>query len=163
VSLDELRYVTVSFWGFDDLPHTGELLVHQAVADPLVGAFGRMFAAHFPIEQMQITSAAELDAPPTGDGNNTSAFACRPIRGSTSWSSHAYGKAVDINPFQNPYHKGERVLPELASSYLDRANVRPGMILEGDPVTAAFDDAGWTWGGRWTSPVDTMHFSADGR
>jgi hypothetical protein len=163
VSLDDLRYVTVSFRGFDDLPHTGELLVHHAVAEQVVAAFDRIFAARFPIEEMRITSAAELDAPPTGDGNNTSAFACRPTRGSTSWSSHAYGRAVDVNPFQNPYHKGDRVLPELASSYLDRANLRPGMIIEGDPVAAAFDDAGWTWGGRWTNPVDYMHFSADGR
>jgi hypothetical protein len=163
VSVDDLRYVTVSFWGFDDLPHTGELLVHRTVADQIVGAFGRMFAARYPIEEMRVTSAAELDAPPTGDGNDTSAFACRPIRGSTSWSAHAFGRAIDVNPFQNPYRKGDRVLPELASSYLDRANVRPGMIVDGDVVTAAFDDAGWTWGGRWTNPVDYMHFSADGR
>jgi hypothetical protein len=162
VGLDDLRYVTVSFWGFDDLPHTGELLVHRTAADQIVATFGRLFAARYPIEEMRITTAADLDAPPTGDGNNTSAFACRPTTGSTSWSAHAYGQAVDVNPFQNPYRKGDRVLPELASSYLDRANVRPGMILEGDPVTAAFDDAGWTWGGRWTSPVDYMHFSADG-
>jgi hypothetical protein len=163
VALDDLRYVTVSFWGFDDLPHTGELLVHRTAADAIVAAFARMFAARYPIEEMRITSAAELDAPPTGDGNNTSAFACRPIRGSTSWSSHAYGQAIDVNPFQNPYRKGARVLPELSSSYLDRANVRPGMIVDGDAVTAAFDAAGWTWGGRWTNPVDYMHFSADGR
>ena len=64
--------------------------------------------------------ADELDAPPTGDGNNTGAFACRPTRGATSYSQHAYGLAIDVNPFQNPYVKGDLVLPELASSYLER-------------------------------------------
>src|SRR4029453_7628892 len=91
-------YVTVSFWGFDDRAHTGELLVHRSAAAPFVGVFHRLFDARYPIEEMRVTSRADLDAPPTGDGNNTSAFACRPSRGSTSWSHHAHGRAVDVNP-----------------------------------------------------------------
>jgi D-alanyl-D-alanine carboxypeptidase len=163
VALADLRYVTVSFWGFDDRAHTGELLVHRSAAAPFVGVFHRLFDARYPIEEMRVTSRADLDAPPTGDGNNTSAFACRPSRGSTSWSQHAHGRAVDVNPFQNPYHDGDRVLPELASSYLDRRNVRPGMITPGDQVTGAFGAIGWEWGGLWTRPTDYMHFSADDR
>jgi D-alanyl-D-alanine carboxypeptidase len=163
VTLDELRYVTVSFRGFDGKAHTGELLVHRDGADGFVEVFRQLFDAGYPIEEMRITSAADIDAPPTGDGNNTSAFACRPTRGSTSWSSHAYGRAVDVNPFQNPYHSGERVLPELATSYLDRGNARPGMIQPGDVVVQGFGGIGWAWGGSWTRPIDYMHFSADNR
>ncbi len=70
---------------------------------------------------------------------------------------------MDVNPFQNPYRRGDLVIPELASAYLDRANIRPGMILADGPVVAAFDKIGWTWGGRWRSPVDLHHFSATGR
>jgi hypothetical protein len=69
---------------------------------------------------------------------------------------------VDVNPFQNPYRKGDLLLPELASAYLDRGHARPGMIHEDGPVVAAFDRIGWTWGGRWRSPVDLHHFSATG-
>jgi D-alanyl-D-alanine carboxypeptidase len=163
VALDDLRYVTVSFWGFDDRAHTGELLVEAGSADGMTQVFQRLFAARYPVEEMRITSRPELDAPPTGDGNNTSAFVCRPTRGSTRWSQHAYGLAIDVNPFQNPYVNGERVLPELATSYLERGNVRPGMILAGDPVIAAFAAIGWEWGGAWNSPTDTMHFSRDDR
>ncbi|HET6950260.1 MAG TPA: M15 family metallopeptidase [Acidimicrobiales bacterium] len=163
VALGDLRYVTVSFWGYDDRPHTGELLVEQGSAEGLTRVFERLFAARYPIEEMRITSPAELDAPPTGDGNNTSAFVCRPTRGSTTWSQHAYGLAVDVNPFANPYVKGDRVLPELATSYQDRANLRPGMIVAGDQVVDAFADIGWEWGGAWGSPIDTMHFSRDDR
>jgi D-alanyl-D-alanine carboxypeptidase len=163
VTLDQLRYVTVSFRGFDGEAHTGELLVHRDAADGFAEVFRQLFDAGYPIEEMRVTSAADIDAPPTGDGNNTSAFACRPRRGSSSWSSHAYGRAVDVNPFQNPYRSGERVLPELATSYLDRANVRPGMIQPGDAVVAGFGGIGWAWGGSWTRPVDYMHFSADDR
>ena len=165
VTLDQLSYVTVSFWGFDGRAHTGELMVDATQAERFVGAFQALFDARYPIEEMRITTPADLDAPPTGDGNNTSAFACRPIagRGRSSWSSHAYGRAVDINPFMNPYISGDLVLPELATSYLARANVRPGMLADGDGVVTAFGNIGWAWGGLWTRPTDYMHFSADDR
>ncbi|HVL03717.1 MAG TPA: M15 family metallopeptidase, partial [Acidimicrobiales bacterium] len=162
VGLDGLRYVTVAFWGFDDRPHTGELLVNADAADDLVQVFRRLHDARFPIEEMRITRADELDAHPTGDGNNTGSFVCRPSRGTTSWSDHAYGRAVDINPFHNPYVKGDVVLPELASAYTDRLVERPGMILDGDVATTSFADIGWGWGGNWRSSTDTMHFSASG-
>jgi hypothetical protein len=162
VQADDLRYVTVSFRGFDGAAHTGELLLHARVARDVVGVFEELFAAGFPIEQMRVISPAELEAAPAGDDNTTTAFDCRPIVGSTSWSAHASGLAVDLNPFQNPYRCGDLILPELASAYLDRANLRPGMILADGPVVAAFDKIGWTWGGRWRSPVDLHHFSATG-
>ena len=162
VALEDLRYVTVAFRGFDQRPHTGELLVHASVADDVVSVFRRLYRARFPIEEMRVVAPAELDAPPTGDGNNTTAFVCRATRGATSWSEHAYGLAVDVNPFHNPYVKGDVLLPELASAYVDRRRHRPGMIASGDVVTRAFARIGWTWGGTWTSLSDWMHFSRDG-
>lgn len=162
VTAADLRYVTVSFRGFDGLAHTGELLVNARAADALVTVFGKLFAEGYPIERMRVTSAAELNAPPTGDGNTTAAFACRPVRGQTTWSQHAYGLAVDVNPFQNPYHKGDVVLPELATSYLERGDVRAGMIQPDGPVVRAFASIGWLWGGDYRSLKDFMHFSANG-
>ena len=88
---------------------------------------------------------------------------CRPVVNSSSgWSQHAYGLAVDINPFHNPYEKGNLVLPELASYYLDRTRAEPGMVLEGDIVTQAFAELGWGWGGNWNTLDDFMHFSRNG-
>jgi hypothetical protein len=158
----DLRYVTVSFRGFDGLPHTGELIVAAEVAEDVAAVFRELYAADFPIEEMRVVEPAELTAPPTGDDNNTTAFVCRPAVGLTRWSAHALGLAVDVNPFQNPYSKGDLVLPELASAYLDRSHERPGMIHDGDPVVTAFERIGWKWGGRWTSPVDRHHFSRTG-
>ena len=162
VAAADLRYLTVSFRGFDGRAHTGELLVNARAADDLVTVFGQLFAANFPIERMRISSLAELHAPPTGDTNTTEAFACRPVRGQTAWSQHAYGLAVDVNPFQNPYHKGPVVLPELATAYLDRAEARPGMVQPGGPAVRAFTAIGWHWGGDYRSLKDYMHFSATG-
>lgn len=163
IARDDLAWVQLTFWGFDDARHTGELLLDRRVADDVVQVFAELYEAEFPIEEMRITTSAELDLPPTGDGNNTGAFVCRATTGGTSFSQHAYGRAVDINPFQNPYVKGERVLPELASAYLDRSEVRPGMILPDGVVVQAFRDIGWGWGGTWRSLKDLHHFSANNR
>ena len=162
VGLADLRYVTVSFRGFDGRAHTGELVVHRRVAAPVVSVFARLYRARFPIEEMRQVTGPDLEARPTGDGNNTAAFVCRAARKQTRWSAHAYGLAVDVNPFHNPYRRGDLVLPELAGAYEDRDRSRPGMVRPGDVVTTAFAGIGWTWGGTWRSPKDYMHFSATG-
>ena len=163
VAPEQLRYLTMSFRGFDARAHTGEMLVNADIAQTVVGAFKRLFAAGFPIEEMRITPEAELKLPPTGDGNNTEAFVCRPTRGQKQWSARAYGMAIALNPFNNPSVKEDLVLPELASSYLDRDWVRSGMALEGGPAVTVFESLGWKWGGRWSDPVDFMYFTATGR
>jgi hypothetical protein len=164
---DDLSWIRLTFWGFDDARHTGELLVNAGAADDLVQVFRQLYAEHFPIEEMRITTAPEQTAPPTGDGNDTGSFNCRATRGATVFSQHAYGLAVDVNPFQNPYHKGvppaRIVLPELASSYLDRSWHRPGMITPEGPVVRAFAAIGWTWGGTWRTLQDLQHFSRNGQ
>jgi hypothetical protein len=163
VDLAELRYLTMAFWGFDSRTYTGEMIVHADVADDVVDVFEQLYHARFPIEEMRVVAPEELDAPPTGDGNNTSAFVCRSTAQGESWSQHAYGLAIDINPFHNPYHRDDAVIPELASAYLDRNRDLPGMIRSGDMVTAAFAAIGWGWGGQWRSLKDWMHFSQSGR
>ncbi len=187
VKPEQLRYLTMSFRGFDARAHTGEMLVNADAAQTVVGVFKRLYAAGFPIEEMRITAEPELRLPPTGDGNNTNSFVCRQTPGQagsdqtqpgqtqpgqtqpgqtqpgqTQWSAHAYGLAVDLNPFNNPSVTGDLVVPELASSYLDRDWARSGMALDGGVAVTAFESAGWKWGGRWAAPVDFMHFSANG-
>lgn len=162
VAVEDLRYLTMSFRGFDGLAHTGDMIVHAEEAEDVVSVFRRLFEADFPLEEMRLITDADVAAPPTGDGNNTGAFICRAVRGGTRFSAHASGLAIDVNPFHNPYQRDDVVLPERASAYLDRSYVRPGMILRGDVVTQAFADIGWTWGGDFDSVADPMHFSANG-
>jgi hypothetical protein len=162
VAVGDLRYLTMSFRGFDGRAHTGEMIVASSAAAGVTRAFRALYEARFPLEEMRVVAKSELDAPPTGDGNDTTAFVCRSAVGLTRWSAHALGLAVDVNPFVNPYTRGDLVLPELASSYLDRTRVRPGMILPGDVAVRAFAAIGWTWGGEWSTPVDLQHFSATG-
>ncbi|WP_243640440.1 M15 family metallopeptidase [Nocardioides jejuensis] len=161
VGKDDLSWIRLTFRGFDGQRHTGELLLNRSVAADVVSAFHDLWRQEFPLEEMRVTTRAELDAPPYGDGNDTSAFVCRPAVGSTHFSEHAYGLAVDVNPFQNPYTKGDLVLPELASSYLDRDRIRPGMLTPA--AIAAFARIGWEWGGDWHSLKDRHHFSLNNR
>ncbi|MGH3348652.1 MAG: M15 family metallopeptidase [Nocardioides sp.] len=162
VTRDQLAWLRLTFWGFDGRRHTGELLVNGAAASDLDQVFRRLWGARFPLEQVLIVRSIDEEAPPTGDGNGTGSFVCRAVTGGTSFSQHAYGLAIDVNTFQNPYQNDDVVLPELASSYLDRDRVRPGMITADGPVVAAFRDIGWSWGGDFTTLKDYQHFSATG-
>ena len=163
VEPDDLSYVTVSYVGFEGRFHTGELLVNARVADGIVEVFRILHEARYPIEEMTVLTSEAMEAAPTGDRNNTSAFECRSAVGSGSFSQHAYGLAIDVNPFQTPYNKGDLVLPELASAYLDRTRDLPGMIHADGPVVDAFASIGWQWGGFWNSLKDYHHFSDNGR
>ena len=163
VAVVDLTYVRLSFWGFDDRPHTGELIVNAEVAEDIAAVFEKLYDARFPIEEMRVVSLADLDAEPTGDGNNTTSFVCRPVTGGTAFSQHAHGLAIDINPFHNPYLRADLLLPELSASYLDRAEAKPGTVQPGDLIVEAFGDIGWGWGGDWRSLKDYQHFSHNNR
>lgn len=163
VVLRDLRHLKVTFWGFDKTPHTGELIVHEDHARGVLGVFRRLYDARFPIEQMTLPTSSERDPTPSGDGNGTGAMVCRATTGGTTYSAHAYGLAIDLNPFQNPYQSGDLVIPERASAYLDRSWLRPGMVRPNGLVVRAFADIGWSWGGDWQSLKDYQHFTATGR
>ncbi len=162
VAPKDLRYLTLTFRGFDGKAHTGELVAAAKAAGKFIAAFRQLFALGFPVEEMRLPMTADLDAPPTGDGNNAAAFVCRAARGQKRFSAHAYGLAVDVNPFHNPYVKDDLVLPELASAYVNRTRRLPGMLLDGSPAVRAFTDQGFTWGGNFRRPKDYQHFSLTG-
>jgi len=163
VPLRNLRLVRLTYWGFDDRPHDGELVVHRAWADGIVAVFHRLYDRRFPIRRMVLVDAYGADDRASMRHDNTSAFNCRFVGGTTTWSQHAYGRAIDIDPVENPYVQGSHVSPRRGGRFLDRADVRPGMIVPGGPVLRAFAGIGWGWGGRWSSAKDYQHLSANGR
>ena len=164
VPIADLRLVTVSHWGFDARPHAGELIVHADVAEGVLRAFRTAYEARFPIERIELVDVYGGDDDASMAANNTSAFNCRAATGSTRWSEHAYGRAIDINPVQNPYVlRAGGAQPPAGAAFLDRADVRPGMLTANDVVVTAFDALGWGWGGRWSRSKDYQHVSANGR
>jgi hypothetical protein len=164
VPLRDLRQLTVSHWGFDGRRRTGRLVVHETVARPLRTVFRSLYAARFPVRKIVPIEAYGGSDFRSIEADNTSAFNCRRATGSGSWSEHAYGRAIDVNPIENPYVDGGRVYHDASRSYVSRQPVRKGMAVEGGALVRAFDAIGWGWGGRWTGSVkDYQHFSASGR
>ena len=157
-SFDELALLVLPYVDFDGGERMGELVVARAVAEPVVEVFERLFAARFPIATMQRIDAFGADDGRSMDANNCSGFNFRVIAGTDRLSQHALGLAIDINPVQNPWVKGDVVWPEEGLAYLDRSHDHPGVIRRPGPVTAAFDAIGWEWGGDWDATKDYHHF-----
>jgi hypothetical protein len=172
VAFSQLRLLTARYYGFDRRTHWGRLVVNAQVAARLETVFAKLYAMRFPIHHMQFgdTYGSLKDLPK--DGDFTASFECReasasPCSGAStnkttgSWSMHAYGEAIDLNPVENPYVGCGMTRDKTALSFLNRSNVRRGMVTRA--VIAAFASIGWRWGGSWFgSTKDYMHFSANG-
>ncbi|MTV27051.1 hypothetical protein FTX61_16750 [Nitriliruptoraceae bacterium ZYF776] len=163
VGLDDLRLVELVHRDLRGTDRVGLLVVHRGVAGDVVHALRRGYEAGFRIERMRLVDHYGADDDRSMRNNNTHAFNCRRVAGSSNWSEHAYGRALDINPIQNPYVRGSYVAPDAGRAYLDRSNVRPGMLTGDDAVVRAFKDRGWGWGGDWSSVKDYHHLSSTGR
>ncbi len=160
----ELRLLSVSHWGFDGRRHRGRLVVNRDAAAAMLAAMRSLYRLHFPIRQMRLVDAYGADDHRSMAADNTSAFNCRFVAGSDGvWSEHAYGRALDLNPLENPYvTESGYVSPEAGAPFADRSRHRRGMVHRGGPVVAAFAAVGWQWGGNWPWPKDYQHFSATG-
>jgi hypothetical protein len=159
----QLRRVRLSYWGFDGRAHRGSLDVHVSVAGGVVRIFRRLYTARFPIRRMRPVDAYGANDDRSMAADNTSAFNCRRAvaNGPPAWSQHAYGRAIDVNPVENPYLFDGRVLPPAGARFRDRDDERPGMAVAGGVLVKAFGSVGWRWNGRGANP-DYQHFSASG-
>ena len=167
VPLSDLRLLTVTHWGFDGRPHSGQLVVNERFAGPLGRVLRRLYELRFPIRHMSFSDAYGRSQP--DDGDVSGSFECRqavpsPCTGGTgtgTWSMHAYGEAVDLNPVENPYVGCGQSRDPASRPYFDRSRLRRGMVTPA--VVRAFRSIGWGWGGNWSgSTKDYMHFSTTG-
>jgi hypothetical protein len=163
VPLEDLRYLRIRYRRFDGRLRMGEMVVHRDVVPAVRSIFRDAYYAGFRIRKMRLVDDYGADDNRSMEANNTSAFNCRVVAGTSIWSQHAYGRAIDVNPVQNPYVKGSTVLPSKGRNHLDRSVPSRGKILEGDAFVRAVDAVGWGWGGRWSSSKDYHHISSTGR
>jgi D-alanyl-D-alanine carboxypeptidase len=169
VPLSGLRLLTVSHRDFAGQVHNGQLVVNKSAARPLARVFRKLYRLHFPIRHMRLADAYGPRRDRPRDGDVSGSFECRQAvpspctggRGTGSWSMHAYGLAVDINPRENPYVGCGQSRDPAAKRYRDRSRHRPGMVTP--RAVEAFRSIGWGWGGSWTGNTkDYMHFSSSG-
>ena len=111
----------------------------------------------------------------TGDGassdsasievNNTSAFCYRGVVGGSGLSNHALGRAIDINPQQNPYVTYKNGVAKWthdnADDYIDRDTGLPHVITHDDLCYQLFKAHGFDWGGDWKTMKDYQHFDKE--
>lgn len=163
VSPAGLRLVEVTHWGYDGRARIGRVVVARDLTDEVTAIFARLYAQRFQIQRMEVVDAYGGSDAASMAANNTSAFNCRRVAGTTTWSEHAYGTAIDVNPVQNPYVRNGVADPKAGSSWLNRAWATPGMIRDGDSTVAAFAANRFRWGGHWRTVKDYQHFSISGR
>ena len=162
VAISDLRSVRLSYWDFAGHQQTGTLMVSADVAEDVVIVFRSFYDSHFPIHRMELIYAFGADDERSMQADNTSAFNCRAVAGTQTFSQHSYGTAIDINPIENPSVYNGVADPTVSQKYIDRTLTDQGMIISKSPVIQSFADIGWSWGGSWASPKDYMHFSLTG-
>jgi len=168
VGRSSLRYITVNFWGFDGHRSRGAIVVNASIASRTVAAFSHLYDQRFRIRQMKVMDSSWGHAPigpgandyAAMDADNTSGFNCRYVGGEESkkgWSNHAYGTAIDVNDFENPYIAGPgRVYPD--AWFATRRSGYAGVFSSTrSTAVRAFTDQGFRWGGVWSAP-DFQHF-----
>jgi D-alanyl-D-alanine carboxypeptidase len=160
--LRDLRLLTLDYRGFGGTIRQGKLIIHKGPAWRIKLVFRELFYAGFRMRRMVPIDRYGGDDHRSMNANNTSGFNCRFVSGTSTWSQHAYGKAIDINPIQNPWVNGSYVSPTTGAPFADRSRHAIGMIHGGDKVVRAFADANWKWGGYWIGAKDYMHFSRNG-
>ncbi|HXD58115.1 MAG TPA: M15 family metallopeptidase [Thermoleophilaceae bacterium] len=169
VPLSGLRVLTVTYRGFDRHNHRGQMVVNASAAAPLAKVFHRLYQLHYPIKHMQLEDMYGPLRSRPADDDVTGSFSCRQAvpspcvggNGTGTWSMHAFGLAVDVNPLENPYVGCGQSRDPATKPYRDRSRHLAGMVT--GKVVAAFSGVGWGWGGAWAGDTkDFMHFSSNG-
>jgi len=156
--------IEMTYRGFDHKTHTGRMVVAASVTHDVIKVFRKLYKQKYPIKRMKPVDAYDGSDYKSIDADNTSAFNCRSATGSSSWSEHAYGKAIDVNPCENPYVEADGTSAHKhCRKYNDRSRDDRGLIHAGDSTVDAFASIGWGWGGVWSGARDYQHFSASGR
>ena len=159
IELSELRYLKLLYYDYNGRVRHGEMVCNKAIAADLIAIFKELYKAKYPLASVRLIDDFGGDDERSMAANNSSCFNYRQAtNSSTKLSAHARGMAVDINPLQNPYVKGEEVLPESAQEYADRSVDFPHKITDEDLCCKLFRAHGFQWGGAWNSVKDYQHF-----
>ena len=165
VPLKDLRYLRLKYLDFKGQTREGEMIVHKTVASEVVNIFNELYTINYPIHKMKLVSIYKANDWHSIEADNTSAFNCRNATGSKKWSKHSYGKAIDINPIENPYiSRSGRISHKASLTYRKRVHkvdtyADKAVLLKHDQATQIFKKYGWKWGGEWSGVKDYQHFS----
>ena len=163
IGRNDLRHIRALHWDYDNQMHVGEMVCNKLIADRVVTILRKLFDAKYPIQRMLLPDVYDADDETQMRDNNSSCFCYRTIAGSTNLSKHARGLAIDINTLYNPYYKVRTdgtlfIQPATAEAYCNRDWDFPYKIDHEDLCFKLFTEAGFEWGGDWTTRKDFQHF-----
>jgi len=153
-----LRQVKVNFHGFDGFVHRGVLVVNADVAAQVAQIFTALFDHGYPIHRMVPIEAYNGDDNASMAADNTSAYNCRnatQANAPAADSPHANGRAIDVNPFENPW-VDDRCHCFRPDTYYGTHRSGPAVIVKGGLVWSVFTAMGWTW--QDNASIDYQHF-----
>jgi hypothetical protein len=153
--IDTLSMIDVMYYSFDGLRHQGQIIVYTRLEDDVYEIFELIDKLKFPVGKVIPIVAYNWEDGDSMADNNSFSFNFRVIEGTTKLSMHSLGKAVDINPVQNPviYHNGF-IAPE-GAKYLPQ---NKGTFTADNAIVQKFIKRGWHWGGNFDQPKDYHHF-----
>lgn len=163
VNFGMLRHVVILYNNFEGSSVQGELVCNEAIAQDLLEIFRELYYAGYQFEEISLIDKYDADDTVSMEHNNTSCFNYRVVDDSTRLSNHAYGRAIDLNPFYNPYVVFKKdgstyISPKGSEAYADRTSDFPYKIDENDLAYKLFIEHGFKWGGNWNSCKDYQHF-----
>lgn len=158
ITFKELRYLRIPYYDFEGEIQQGEMVCNEAIALDLLDIFRTLFAEQYQFCSIRLIDDFNADDETSMRANNTSCFCYRTIAGSKMLSQHALGRAVDVNPLQNPYVNGNWIQPATAGEYVDRSKDFPHKIDKHDLCKRVFVEHGFTWAGDWPAEKDYQHF-----
>jgi hypothetical protein len=155
---EQARRVEINYVNFEGQTRRGELIVNADVAESVVRIFSTLYEAEYPIRKMKPVETYGADSDKSLRADNTSALNCRRADQTNApflKSPHANGRAIDINPRENPW-KDPRCTCWSPSAEFGKNRHGPGVIVKGGVVWNAFDAEGWIW--QDIDVPDYMHF-----
>ena len=151
--IDQLELLDVTYTSTDGKLHQGQILTNKKLASDIKELFQFMLDQDFVIEKAIPIVAFNWSDSLSMANNNTYSFCYRNI----SYSKHAKGLAIDINPRFNPVRWKTKKLPnEPYGAVLD--TTVNGTLHPEHPVVKEFRKRGFRWGHTFSKYYDDHHF-----
>ena len=153
--IDSLSLVDVFYYSFDGKRHSGQMIVDSRLEDDVYEIFEQIDKLKFPVGKVIPIVAYDWDDEASMADNNSSSFNFRVIANTNKLSLHSFGRAVDINPVQNPVIYPTGIIAPDGAVYRPKNN---GAFTASHPIVREFLKRGWHWGGNFEQPKDYHHF-----
>jgi len=153
--INQLVLLEVKYYSMDGKIHQGQLLTNKLIADDLTEVFEFILQEKFPLGKVIPAVKYGWNDELSMEDNNSYSFCYRNL----SYSKHAKGMAIDINPRLNPvrWHKEYSYRKDMPKSGTYNPEV-PGTFTPQHPVVLKFKALGFTWGRHFKRNMDDHHF-----